>query len=132
LVFHPCSNGFAPALRPVWQEAFRVLRPGGVLLSGFTNPVRFIFDEKRAEQGELFVRHAIPYADHISLTNEECQWFIDNDEPLMFGHTLEDQIGGQLDAGFKLTGLYEDHDTDHPLMKFLPTYIATRAEKPLE
>ena len=29
VVFHPVSNVFAPRVRPVWQEAFRVLRPGG-------------------------------------------------------------------------------------------------------
>ena len=35
LVFHPCSNAFVPDVRPVWREAFRVLRPGGVLLAAF-------------------------------------------------------------------------------------------------
>ena len=30
LVVHPCSNGFVPDVLPVWREAFRVLRPGGV------------------------------------------------------------------------------------------------------
>jgi SAM-dependent methyltransferase len=129
MVFHPCSNCFVPAVRPVWQEAFRVLRPGGVLLAGFSNPVLFLFDDLRVEQGELVVRHAVPYADHTSLTEEECRRFIDKDEPLVFGHTLEEQIGGQLDAGFVLTGLYEDHDPTHPLSKFLPGFIATRAVK---
>ncbi len=129
MVVHPCSNCFAPAVRPVWREAFRVLRPGGVLLAGFSNPVLFIFDDSRVEQGELAVRHAVPYADHTSLTDEECRRFIDKDEPLVFGHTLEDQIGGQLDAGFVLTGFYEDQDPQHPLSKFLPAFIATRAVK---
>ena len=36
----PVSNVFVPDVRPVWREAFRVLRPGGSLLSGFMNPVR--------------------------------------------------------------------------------------------
>jgi SAM-dependent methyltransferase len=130
MIFHPCSNCFAPALRPVWKEAFRVLQPGGVLLAGFCNPTLFIFDDSRAEQGELVVRHAVPYADHTSLTEEECRRYIDKHEPLIFGHTLEDQIGGQLDAGFVLAGLYEDRDPKHPLSKFLPAFIATRAIKP--
>jgi SAM-dependent methyltransferase len=38
LVFHPVSNLFVPEVRPVWTEAFRVLRKGGTLLAGFVNP----------------------------------------------------------------------------------------------
>ena len=37
---------------------------------------------------------------------------------------------GQLDAGFLLAGFYEDRDPAHPLARFLPTFIATRAVKP--
>ena len=33
---------------------------------------------------------------------------LDKGQPLEFGHTLEDQIGGQLEAGFVITGFYED------------------------
>src|SRR5215469_15043203 len=44
VVFNPVSNVFCPELAPVWQESFRVLRPGGVLMSGFLNPDIFIFD----------------------------------------------------------------------------------------
>jgi SAM-dependent methyltransferase len=130
LVFHPCSNCFVPHVRPVWREAYRVLRPGGVLLAGFANPALFIFDDAAAERGELLVRHAVPYADLTSLTEAERRLYTDRDQPLVHGHTLEDQIGGQLDAGFVLTGLYEDRDPDHPLARFLPAFVATRAEKP--
>ena len=34
VVFHPVSNVFCPEITPVWQEAFRVLRPGGVRRPG--------------------------------------------------------------------------------------------------
>jgi SAM-dependent methyltransferase len=131
LVFHPCSNCFVPDVRPVWREAFRVLRPGGVLLAGFINPAFFIFDDRQAEQGQLVVRHTVPYSDQASLTDEERRRYTDNDEPLLHGHTLEDQIGGQLAAGFVLTGLYEDRDPKHLLAKFLPVFTATRAVKPV-
>jgi hypothetical protein len=49
---------------------------------------------------------------------------------LEFGHTLEDQIGGQIAAGFTLTGFYEDIDADTILRKYIPSYIATKATKP--
>jgi len=132
MVVHPCSNCFAPAVRPVWHEAFRVLRPGGTLLAGFGNPALYIFDDFRAEQGDLVVRHSIPYSDQGSLTEEERQRYLDLNEPLVFGHSLEDQIGGQLEAGFVLTGLYEDQDPQHPLSKFLPGFISTRSTKPAD
>ena len=130
LVFHPVSNCFVPEVRPVWKEAFRVLRRGGILLAGFTNPALFVFDDAESEQGRLVARHAVPYSDLTSLTEEERRRYTDKGEPLVYGHTLEDQIGGQLDAGFVLTGFYEDRNPGHPLANLLPTSIATRAVKP--
>ncbi len=48
-----------------------------------------------------------------------------------FGHTLEDQIGGQLEAGFVLSGFYEDYyGTKDRLSDYVATFIATRAVKP--
>jgi len=132
LIVHPCSNCFAEDIRPVWRECHRVLRPGGILIAGFVNPVRYIFDNQAMESGRLEVRHAIPYADVTSLDEEELQReLIDKGEPLEFGHSLDDQIGGQLDAGFTLTGFYEDRyeAEPDPLSKYLPTFIATRCRK---
>jgi SAM-dependent methyltransferase len=114
LIFHPCSNCFVPDVRPVWREAFRVLGPGGVLLAGFCNPARYIFDDPLVEKGELVVRHPVPYSDVTSLTEEDRRRYTDKDEPLGYGHTLEDQIGGQSDAGFVIAGFYEDRDPAHP------------------
>jgi len=134
LIVHPCSNCFVPNVRPVWRECFRVLRPGGVLLAGFTNPVRYIFDDERMDDGSLEVRHSIPYSDLSDLSDSERQRLIlDRQLPLQFSHTLADQIGGQLDAGFSLTGFYEDRfDQTHrdPISRLLDTFIATRAVKP--
>jgi SAM-dependent methyltransferase len=129
LIFHPCSNLFAANVRPVWKEAFRVLRRGGVLLAGFLNPVIFIFDARLAEQGVLQVRHQLPYSNLDSLCEEERLLFIERGEPLEFGHTLEDQLGGQTDAGFAITGFYEDRHRTHAVAGYTPTYLATRAIK---
>jgi len=132
VIVHPCSNCFVPEVRPVWRECHRVARPGGILMAGFSNPVRYIFDDERMENGSLEVVHKIPYSDLTDLAEETRKRLIANGEPLEFGHTLEDQIGGQTDAGWAIDGFYEDHygngDAD-PLSRFLPTFIATRAVK---
>ena len=134
LIVHPVSNVFVPQVRPVWREAFRVLRPGGVLLAGFVNPAMYIFDlEKLEAGGGLEVKYQLPYSDLESLSAEERQRVLEQGRPLEFSHTLEAQIGGQLQAGFLLSGFYEDvfPQEDHdPLSRYMPTFIATRALKP--
>jgi SAM-dependent methyltransferase len=130
LVFHPVSNCFASSVRPVWREAFRVLRRGGLLLAGFNNPALFIFDLEDERQERLEVRFRLPYSDLSSLDEGERERLLASGRPLEFGHTLEDQLGGQLDAGFRLTALYEDRHRGLRVAEFMPTYVATRAVKP--
>jgi len=129
LVVHPVSNLFVPEVRPVWREAHRVLRRGGVLLAGFCNPVLYLFDQAQADEGILHVRHKLPYSDLASLSAEERGEYMADHQPLEFGHTLEDQIGGQLDAGFVLTGFYEDGWPGVALAEYMPIFGATRAVK---
>lgn len=130
LVFHPCSNLFVPDVRPVWKEVFRVLRRGGCLLAGFLNPVIYLFDYRLEESEALVVKHTLPYSDLKNLPPDERRQIIERGEPLEFGHTLEDQIGGQMDAGFMMTDFYEDHHRTLPVARYTPTYMATRAVKP--
>ena len=130
LVFHPCANSFVPEVRPVWREAFRVLRRGGNLLAGFVNPAAYAFDEALARQGRFELRHRRPYSDLTSLTEAERIALMEKGEPFSFGHSLEDQIGGQLDAGFVLAGMYDDAWADEPLSAYFALFAATRAIKP--
>lgn len=131
LIVHACSNLFVPDVRPVWHEAYRVLRSGGALLSGFCNPVMYLFDQDLMDsEGKLVVRHSLPYSDLESISEEERQRYMDDKQPLEFGHMLQDQIGGQLDAGFVLAGYYDDYWPGTPLAEYTPTFIATKAIKP--
>ena len=132
LIFHPVSNCFVPDVLPVWQEAFRVLRTGGVMLSGIVNPVVYLFQETESfEEMELRVKYNIPYSDMDSLSNEQKIEYEKEGSPYEFGHSLQDLIGGQIDAGFMIGGFYEDkhNHLDHPLYPVISTYIAIRAVK---
>ena len=53
-----------------------------------------------------------------------------NNWGIQFSHTLEEQIGGQLKAGFTLTNLYEDTNGSGKLHELnVPAFIATRCIK---
>ena len=127
-IFHPVSNLFIPEIRPIWKEAYRVLRHAGSLLTGFMNPVFYIFDYEKAENGVMEVKYKLPYADidHPEMLERQ----IANDWPVEHSHTLTDQLAGQTDAGFQIIGFYEDYHNDTAISNYTPTYIATRAIKP--
>ena len=48
---------------------------------------------------------------------------IKNDWGIAFSHTLEEQIGGQLRAGFTLTDLYEDTNSSGRLYEKKSTFL---------
>jgi SAM-dependent methyltransferase len=130
LVFHPVSNVFCPEVRPVWREAFRVLRKGGILLAGSANPIYYMVGTHADEQETLQIKYSIPYSDLKSMDPDDLEICIEEATPLEFGHSLTDLLGGQADAGFAIIGFYEDICPDSPISKYHPTYLATRAVKP--
>jgi hypothetical protein len=129
VVFNPVPNMFCPGLAPVWRESFRVLCPGGILMTGFMNPDVFIFDVTALdERSELIVRHPLPFST-LDLPDEERLRSCGNG-PIEYSHSLTGQIGGQLAAGFVLTHLAEAPHHADATARYLPGYIATRAVKP--
>lgn len=129
LIVHPCSNCFVPDINPVWREAARVLKQGGEIISGFTKPVFYLFDFEEMEKGNLKVAHSIPYSDLTSISEATRQKYMDADEPLCFGHSLTDQIGGQIASGLRVTGYYEDVWPEYVISDFIPAFAATKSTK---
>jgi len=130
LIIHPVSNTFIPDVRLVWREAYRVLKGDACLLSGFDNPICHLFDEKEYEKGNLVVKNKIPHSDAKTLPEDEISRRCEQGIPLEFGHTLDDQIGGQIAFGFVITGFYEDkYGGTDLLSNYIASFIATKALK---
>lgn len=126
-IIHPWSNGYIDNVRPVWKECARVLKKNGLLLSGFGNPISCIFNVGKFEKGILQVENTIPYADIDHMDDPETKAIVEADGYL-WSHTLEDQIQGQIDAGFAIIGFYEDIGGS-ALDQYINSSIATKAIK---
>lgn len=125
LVFNPCSILFVDNILPVWEECYRVLRPGGIMMSGLMNPMVYQLEEE-----ELKLVYPQPYSDLYSLPEEKLKKLKSENEALIFGHSWTDQIGGQLDAGFVLTDMFEDDwNGENKMDAFFPGFMGTRAVK---
>jgi hypothetical protein len=78
------------------------------------------------------VKYSLPYSDIGSLNGEEKKQLLEQEEPVEFSHTLEELIGGQLNAGFVISNFYEDSyspEDNDLLSKYMQTFFATRAMK---
>lgn len=121
LIFHPVSNCYIEDVQHVWDECFRVLKPGGILLAGLDNGLNFAFDESCTR-----LAHRLPFnplKDPVLFKE-----LMEAGDGVQFSHTIEEQIGGQIKAGLTLTDVFGD--TDESFLSYnLPTFWATRAVK---
>lgn len=123
LIFHPVSNCYMENTDFIFSEAYRVLKKNGRLLSGLDNGINFIVDED-----EKTIIHGLPFN---PLKNPDQKEFLEKDDSgMQFSHTLEEQIAGQLKAGFTIKDLYEDYNGEGRLHEMkIPTFFATLAIK---
>ncbi|MFT9041085.1 class I SAM-dependent methyltransferase [Schleiferilactobacillus harbinensis] len=124
LIVHPVANVYFAQVQPVWQEAFRVLKHGGALWAGLDNSINFLVDG-----AEERIINALPF-DPLKNPDQMAQLQAD-DSGVQFSHGIDEQIGGQLKAGFQLLDVYDDINSSGRLAKLnIPTFWVTRAVKP--
>ena len=123
LVFHPVSNCYVEDVYHVFNEAYRVLKKGGLFLAGLNNEINYIVDQDEKE-----IVFKMPFN---PLKDEKARAYMEQEDGgMQFSHNMTEQIGGQLKAGFTLLDLYEDtngfgrlHDLN------IKSYIVTKAVK---
>ncbi|MEG0911686.1 MAG: class I SAM-dependent methyltransferase [Ruthenibacterium sp.] len=123
LIFHPVSNCYVEDVLPIWKECYRVLKNGGILLAGFDNGIGYAFNEEETE-----LTYRLPF--HPLRDEKAYQDSMAHDWGIQFSHTIEEQIGGQLKAGFTLADIYQDTGNTGNLHNFnIPTFYATKSIK---
>lgn len=123
IIFHPVSNCYVKEVKPIWRECARVMKKGGLLISGVDNYINYMVDDNEKE----IVNH-LPFDPTIN--PEQRKQLEETDSGMQFSHTIEEQINGQIEAGLTILGLYEDTNGEGRLHELnIPTFLAIRSKK---
>ena len=136
IIFHPVSNFFIEDIKPLWHECYRILKPGGLLLAGMIKAASFLFDEDddgaddknddKTINASYKVVNKLPFNPlKDPALYKKC---IEKDWGIQFSHSLQEQIGGQLEAGFTLTHIFDDR-SGGGIGDYFDEFFATRAVK---
>src|SRR5690242_1272912 len=91
IIFNPVSVCYVEDVEHVWRECARVLKPGGILMSGFGNPFEMALDENDQ------VKRKLPYNPIKDCTDAELE-VLAREDGILFSHSLDTLIGGQARA----------------------------------
>lgn len=121
LIFQPVSFCYIRELLPIYKEAHRILKKGGVYLSVAESEINYLVDDDTEEK----IIQKMPF-DPIS--DEAARKRLEeSDSGMQFSHTYEEQLGGLLKAGLAIVDLYEDTNSEGHLHDLnVKTYIATK------
>lgn len=129
VIFNPVSNCYIENIQTVWHECARVIKPSGIIMVGYVKEEATMFAPDFATEDFLIARRSLPFNPLTDLSEEVKQEMIKKHEPFVFSHTLTEQIGGLIKAGFNITNLYEDSDGGGLFDKYMNSYVAVRAVK---
>ncbi|MCL2159013.1 MAG: class I SAM-dependent methyltransferase [Oscillospiraceae bacterium] len=133
IIVNVVSNHFVEDVYHVWNECYRVLKPGGILLAGMVNGICYVFADDYDDDDEnatLAAVNKLPYNPLKSTKLYDKLMALDDGYNLEFSHTMEELLGGQLKAGLNLTNITEARDASCLISKYFPEYLSTRALKP--
>lgn len=114
---------FVPEIDVLWSQIANICRPKARFVAAFMNPHNYIFDWEIYERGELKITHSIPYSDLTSISYEDRKRLFGELEPIEFGHSHEQIIGGITTSGFIIDGYLEDYAENELSAKFMPSYF---------
>lgn len=129
MIFNPVSNCYIESILPMWRECARVIRKKGILMMAFVKEEHFMFEPDFRNEDVLISRHSLPFNPYTDLTDELKKKYAEEHRPVAFSHSLTEQIGGLIDAGFEITNIYEDCDGGGLFDKYMNSYVAVRAIK---
>lgn len=101
LIFHPVSNCYIEDVLHVWKECYRICKKGGLLMAGLDNGFNYLFGEDESKIVNTLPFNPLKNPEQMKLLEEE-------DCGIQFSHTIEEQIAGQIKAGFELLDVYSD------------------------
>ena len=128
-IINPCSLNFIEDLDGVYNQFYRVLRKGGSLIFGISNPILYIFNDKIMEK-KLKVKYTLPFSDTTSLSRKELEKRIRKGDTVEFSHTLSSIISNLLSKGFVIDGFFSDSSGFESVDSFVrDSYLAFKAIK---
>lgn len=125
------KNNYAQINADIWSDVNECLtdKSTGISHEAFVKEEHFMFYPDFMHEDVLISRFSLPFNSVRDLSEEQKKQRLDDKMPFTFSHTLTEQIGGLLKAGFELMDLYEDCDGGGLFDKYMHSYVAVRAIK---
>ncbi|MDO4594745.1 MAG: methyltransferase domain-containing protein [Tissierellia bacterium] len=120
MIFHPVSNCYVEEVKPIFKECYRILKKKGRLLSGLDIGINYAFDLKEEKLENTLPFNPLKNKEHLRQMQEE-------DGGIQFSHTIEEQVNGQIEAGFILKAIFDDTNGvgnlhEHNIASYIATY----------
>lgn len=122
LFFAPVSATYISDLLPLFEKTYGVLKVNGLFLFRTPNPLIYLFNNAKWEQGILEVSNKLPFNSLDELSEEETEVFIRKKTPIEYSHTLEVLLGQKTNVGYAIVGFYEDRDSEK-ISQYIYSYL---------